>query len=201
MIIKKIENFWYYHKVKVFVAVFAIVFILLGSISGPSGEVDLEIGYVIEDRDISLQNQQETTALFESLINGKDGENAEVSFLPLTGERIGLEFAIGISHIILLKKETLEPVINNYFFEPLDYYVDKYNIDISDFPEVLADPKKTNNFQVYALPIKDFELLLDMGFPEDYFFTIRLPNENDSDDVMKNRNAHIVLDYILSYSH
>ena len=192
MIINKIENFWYYHKIKVFVAVFAIVFILLGSISGPSGEVDLEIGYVIEDRDISLQNQQETTALFESLIHGKDGKNTEVSFVPLTGERIGLEFVIGISHIILLDKETLEPVINTYFFEPLDDYVDKYNIDISEYPEVFADPQKTNNYQVYALPIKDFKLLLDMGFPEDYFFTIRLPNENDSDDVMKNKNAHVV---------
>lgn len=200
MIKKKVENFWYYHKYKVIIGILAIVTFLIAGGADSGGEVDLEIGYVISNEEVILQNADEKIALFESLIQGQDKEKAFVSILPLTPSRIELEFVIGISQILILDKETLMPFINHKFFEPLDNYVDKYNIDLSDFPEVMADPSETNNYQVYALPIKDMDLLVEMGIPENYYFTIRLPKEKEQDDVIKNKNAHIILDYILGNS-
>lgn len=200
MIRKKIENFWYYHKVKVFVAIFAIIAILIAGSADSGGEADLEIGYVVGNSEFILQNMDEKTALFESLIEGTDKEKAIVSVLPLTISRLELEFTIGISQILLLDRETLLPFIDSPFFEPLDSYVNKYNINVSDFPEIKADPNETNNYKIYAIPVKDMKLLLEMGFPEDYFFTIRLPKEKDANDVVRNKNAHIILDYILSYN-
>ncbi len=197
MIKKKIENFWYYHKVKVFVGIFAILAILIAGSADSGGEADLEIGYIIGKSEFVLENMNEKIPVFEQLIQAKDKEKAIISVVPLTSSRLELEFAIGISHILLLDKETLVPFVKNYFFEPLDNYVDKYDIDISDYPEVKADPSNTNDYRVYALPVKEMDLLLEMGFPEDYYFTIRLPKEKESDDVMRNKNAHIILDYIL----
>ena len=197
MIRKKIENFWYYHKVKVFVGIFAIIAILIAASADSGGEADLEIGYVIGKSEVVLQNLNEQIPVLERLIQAKDKEKAIISVVPLTSSRLELEFAIGISHILLLDKETLVPFVDNIFFEPLDNYVDKYNIDIGNYPEVKADPGNTNDYRVYALPVKEMDLLLKMGFPEDYYFTIRLPKEKESDDVMRNKNAHIILDYIL----
>lgn len=200
MIKKKIENFWYYHKIKVIVAIFAIVFILLGWNFNDGGLSDLEIGFVIENHDFYLEETEEVEALFESIIQGKDEENKDVLFVPLVGPRLELELGIGICHILLLDIETLVPFIGNYFFEPLDHYVEKYNIDISDFPEVIADPLDENDPKVYALPVKDMQLLTDMGLPEDFYFAIRLSKPSEKDDEMRIENAHIVLDYILNYS-
>ncbi|MEN2776451.1 hypothetical protein [Acetivibrio clariflavus] len=197
---KKLENFWYYHKYKVIIAIFAIITIIVASSGDSGGEADLEIGYVIGNREVILQNLDENKALFESLIQGKDKEKAIVSILPITPSRLEVEFVIGISQIFLLDKETLLPIINHHFFEPLDSYVDKYNIDLSGFPEVKADPDGENNYKVYAIPVKKLDMFLEMGFPEDYYFAIRLPKENDKDDVMRNKNAHIVLEYILKNS-
>lgn len=198
MIGKKIENFWYYHKFKVIIAIFAVILIIIAGGTGSGGEADLEIGYVLGDSEIILKNAEEKVALFESLLEGKDKDKAFVSVLPLTPSRIEIEFVIGISQILLLNKETLEPLINHIFFEPLDKYVDKYNIDLTDFPEVKAAAGDSKDQKVYALPVKECDLLIEMGIPEDYYFTIRLPKENDSDDARKNKNAHIILDYILS---
>lgn len=200
MISKKIENFWYYHKIKVFVAIFLIVFILLGWNFNAGGLSDLEIGYVMDNHIFYVEKLDEAKILFESIINGQDGKNKDVLFVPLAGPRLELELGLGICHIILIDKDTLAPFIGNHFFESLEYYVEEYNIDISDFPEVIADPLGTNNPEVYALPIKDMQFLLDMGFPEDFYFTIRLPKPKDKDDAMRVENAHIVLDYILNYS-
>lgn len=198
---KKMENFWYYHKFKVIVAIFAIVFIILGW-NFNDGEVsDLEIGYVIENHNFILEGEkfEEVKAEFESLIHDVDGdgENKDVLFTALMGQRIELEFGIGISHILLLDKEILSVFIDNPFFEPLDRYVEKYNIDISDFPEVHTVPYGTTEPKVYALPVKEMPLLLDIGLPEDFYFTIRFPKEKEKGDVMRVENAHIVLDYIL----
>ena len=198
MIRKKIENFWYYHKVKVIVGIFAIIAIFIINSADSGGEADLEIGYIIGDREIVLQTVNEKMHVFDQILEAKDKEKAVISVVPLTSSRLEVEFVIGISHILLLDKETLVPLIENRFFEPLDNYVDIYNIDIKDFPEVKADPENKNEYKVYALPIKEMDLLLEMGFPEDYYFTIRLPKENDSDDVIRNKNAHLFLDYILS---
>ncbi|AUG58682.1 hypothetical protein [Acetivibrio saccincola] len=207
MLKKKIENFWYYHKVKVIVGIFAVVFIFLGWKFDKGGLSDLEIGYVIENHNFILEGKkvEEVKAAFESIIHDVDGEKTEkeekdVLFVPLIGQRIELEFGLGICHILLLDKQTLTTFINNYFFEPLDSYAEKYNIDISNYPEVIADPLGTNEPKVYALPVKDMQLLLDMGLPEDFYLAIRLPNEKDKDDVLRVKNAHIVLDYILSES-
>lgn len=199
---KKIENFWYYHKFKVIVAIFAAIFIFLGWKFDTGGVSDLEIGYVIENHKFILEGEkfEEIKAEFESLIHDVDGdgENKEVLFTALIGQRIELEFGIGISHILLLDKEILTIFIDNPFFESLDHYVEKYNIDISSYPEVIADPLEKGEPKVYALPVKNMPLLLDMGLPEDFYFAIRLPKEKEEDDVMRVKNAHIVLDYILS---
>jgi len=200
MIRKKIENFWYYHKIKVFVVIFAIITISIAGSNSSGGEADLEIGYVIGDEEVLLQDTDKNIALLESLIQGKDKENASVSVLPLTPSRLELEFTIGISHILILDKETLLPFVDYHFFEPLDKYVDKYNMDISECPEVKADPNATDDYKVYALPVKQIDFLLEMGFPENYYFTIRLPKQDDSDDIVRNKNAHIILDYMLEYS-
>ncbi|MDQ2085580.1 hypothetical protein RBH29_03920 [Herbivorax sp. ANBcel31] len=203
MDIKKIENFWYYHKVKVFVAIFALTFIILGFRFNTGSNPDLEIGYVIENHGFALQNLEESQSVLESIIHKidkDDEEDAEILLMPLAGPRIEIELGIGISHILIMDIETLEPFIDNYFFEPLDQYVDEYNIDISKHPEVVADPLDTNEPKVYALPVKYMQFLLDMGFPEDFYFTIRLPKEDEEDDIMKIKNAHIVLDYVLNYS-
>lgn len=197
MLRKKIENFWYYHKYKVIIAIIAVITIAIASSGDTGGEADLEIGYVLGNNEIVLQNVDEKKALFESLVQGKDKEKAVVSILPLTASRLEIEFVIGISQIFLLDKETLLPVINHQLFEPLDDYVNKYNIDLSNYPEVKADPDGTNSNKVYALPVKEMDLLMEMGFPEDYYFAIRLPKQTDSDDIMKNKNAHTILDYIL----
>ena len=108
---KKMENFWYYHKFKVIVAIFAIVFIILGW-NFNDGEVsDLEIGYVIENHNFILEGEkfEEVKAEFESLIHDVDGdgENKEVLFTALIGQRIELEFGIGILIFLLLDKEIL----------------------------------------------------------------------------------------------
>ncbi|NLL04292.1 MAG: hypothetical protein GX270_00565 [Clostridiaceae bacterium] len=197
MIRKKIENFWYYHKVKVFVGIFAFIAILVISAADSGGEADLEIGYIIGESEIVLQNVNEKMSALEELIEAKDKQKAVISVVPLTSSRLELEFAIGISHILLLDKETLVPFAKYRFFESLDNYVDKYDIDISDYAEVKADPDNKNEYRVYALPVKEMDILLEMGFPEDYYFTIRLPKEDESDDVMRNKNAHIILDYLL----
>jgi len=65
---KKLENFWYYHKYKVIIAIFAIITIIVASSGDSGGEADLEIGYVIGNREVILQNLDENKALFESLI-------------------------------------------------------------------------------------------------------------------------------------
>ncbi len=198
MIKNKIANFWYYHKFKILVVLSAIILFSLGLNINLDGVSDLEIGYVIEESDVILKNQQLTTNQFESLISKTRKKDARVSFLPLTGSHFEVEFTLGISQIILLDKITLERYINFPFFEPLDDYVTRYNINIKDFPELLTKTKDSEDFHVYALPLKDMKLLLDMGIPEDYYFTIRLPKMSKPDDVLRNQNAHIVLDYILS---
>lgn len=202
MLKKKIENFWYYNKVKVIVGIFAVIFIFLGWKFDQGGLSDLEIGYVVENHDFILEGEKfdEAKTVFESIIHDVDGKNKDVLFVPLIGQRIELEFGLGICHIFLLDKEILTTFISNHFFSPLDHYVEKYNIDISGFPEVIVDPLDTNEPKVYALPVKDMQLLLDMGVPEDFYIAIRLSKEKEKGDVMRVENAHIVLDYILSDS-
>ena len=53
---KKIENFWYYHKIKVIVGIFAAIFIFLGW-KFDAGVSDLEIGYVIENHKFILEGE------------------------------------------------------------------------------------------------------------------------------------------------
>lgn len=194
---KKIENFWYYHKYKVIIAIFAIVAIIIAGSSDNGGDVDLEIAYVLGNNEIVLQNVDEKRALLESLIPGKDKENGIISFVPLTTSRLEVEIVIGISQVLILDKETLLPLLEHSIFEPLDNYVEKYKLDLNDFPEVKANSGETDDTRVYAIPVKELDFLAEMGFPEDYYFAIRFPKENDSDDVKKNKNAHIILDYIL----
>lgn len=197
MLWRKIDNFWYYHKYKVLIAIFAIIAIIIAGSNNSGGEVDLEIAYVLGNNEIVLQNVDEKRALLESLIPGKDKEKGIISFVPLTPSRLEVEIVIGISQVLILDKETLLPLLDYSVFEPLDNYVEKYNLDLNDFPEVKANSDETENTKVYVLPVKELNFLAEMGFPEDYYFTIRLPKENDSDEVMKNKNAHIILDYIL----
>ncbi|TYQ17797.1 UNVERIFIED_CONTAM: hypothetical protein Cloal_0169 [Acetivibrio alkalicellulosi] len=199
MFSKKIENFWYYHKTKVIVIAFLIIFIAISWDFNRSQYIELEIAYVLEDQVISWEGMQEVNQIFESVLQKEDDEIEGIQFTPLQGAMIDYQIAMPSAHIFLVDDKTLEKYIDIVLFEPLDHYVEKYNIDISNHPEIIVDSKDTDGI-VYALPFKKLKFLVDYGFPEyDYYFTIRIPHDNTY-DIRGNENAHTILKYILDNS-
>lgn len=197
-----ISNFWYYYKMYVLVGLFilAVAFVLIMFSIGNS-EPDIQIGYVTDGREIGEDAEAAINSHFEKVIQdvNKD-DNKILDFVPMMGPRVDVEFSDEGVQIMLLDGHTLQVYKEKGVFEPLDEFVDKYQIDISGNEEIMATPQGQSEKHIYALPMNKVKYLLDYGFPADnYYLTMRVEYEKNETAKMKSKNANIVLEKMLEY--
>ena len=198
----KISNFWYYYKVYVLVGLFilAVVFVLIMFSKGNS-EPDIQIGYVTDGREIGEDAEAAINNHFEKVIQDVNKDDKKLlDFVPMMGPRVDVEFSDDGVQIMLMDGHTLQIYKEKGVFEPLDEFVDKYQIDISGNEEIMATPQGQSEKHIYALPMNKVKYLLDFGFPEEnYYLTMRVEYEKNETSDMKNSNAHKVLEKMLEY--
>ena len=198
---KGLENFWYYNKVKVIVGVIVIA-LLVTYMQFTKGDIksDVEIAYVTDGRTIPVEKEGYLKKVFAARIEDVTGDKyKETAFIPLMGPRIDLEFVGGSSQIVLVDGDTLGRYVKMGAFEPLDTFVNKFKVELKDNPEVTANING-NEAHAYAIPVKSIPLFLNAGFPADnYYMVLRgvIGDKKIAKD--KNRNAHAIIETILSY--
>ncbi len=198
----KIQNFWYYHKFHVLVIFFIALSIVIAIlITGKRIDPDVQIGYVTDGREISAEARENINRYFEKVIQDANEDNEKLlSFIPLMGPRVDLEFASDGAQIILMDGNTLNKYKDMGALEPLDDFVKKYGMDVSRNTEVMSRGGGENEEHIFALPMKYIKFLLDAGFPaEDYYLTVRVEYDQDEDSVIKNKNAYAIMDEMLAY--
>lgn len=198
----KISNFWYYYKAYVLAGLFilAVVFLLIMFSTGNS-EPDIQIGYVTDGREIGDDAESAINSYFENVIQDVNKDDKKIlDFVPMMGPRVDVEFSDEGVQIMLMDGHSLQIYKEQGIFEPLDVYVDKYQIDISGNEEIMSTPQGQMEKHIYALPMSKVKYLLDYGFPaDDYYLTIRVEYEKNETSQMKNSNAHKVLEKMLEY--
>ncbi len=198
----KISNFWYYYKVYVLVGLFilAVAFVLI-MFSGGKSEPDIQVGYVTDGREIGDDAEAAINSYFEKVIKDVNNDEKKIlDFVPMMGPRVDVEFSEEGVQIMLMDGHKLQIYKEQGLFEPLDEFVDKYQIDISGNEEIMATPQGQSEKHIYALPMNKVNYLLDCGFPaENYYLTIRVEYEKNETSEMKNSNAHKILEKMLEY--
>ncbi len=197
---KTLENFWYYHKVKVIVGIFAIIaFVMILKLNHGKLAHDVDIAYVTDGRTISQEAEAYLNQSFAEKIQDVTGDkNKETGFVPLMGPRVDMEFVAEGAQIVLMDGNTLSKFINTGVLEPLDPFVNKCKLDLSGHPEINAEVPGIEG-HTYAIPMKFIPLLLGVGFPsEDYYLTVRTANHKNKTSSGKNMNAHAIMETLLA---
>ena len=198
----KLEDFWYYNKVKVFIAVIIIItLVIVIRLTGGSYEPDVVIAYVTDGRTISEEMEEGLNEFFAASIKDVNGDKKKrIDFVSLMGPRVYLEFVSDTSQIVLMDRNSLRTYINSGAFEPIDDLVSKYKMDFSNNPEVKSKTVLLDEVRTYAVPMGYIPFLLDVGFPaQDYYLTIRVERGKSKSAAEKNMNAHAIVDVILGY--
>lgn len=200
----KFENFWYYHKVKVILAVICIIGLvcIIKFTAGKNAGPDVAIAYVTDGRTVPEEVEDHITLFLEDAIEDVNNDKIKnLDFVPLMGPRIDLEFVAEGSEIVLMDGGTLRKLINTGVFEPLDNQIGRLKLDLESIPEVNAKLEGEKEKHFYAIPMRHIPFFLDLGFPsDDYYLTIRSNNSGSKLSVAQSKNAQAVVDAILGYS-
>lgn|GEM_PF-1885318 len=197
----KISDLWYYYKAYIVAGLFilTVAFVLIFSIG--NNQPDIQIGYVTDGRELGDDVERAINSYFENVIQDVNKDDKKIlDFVPMMGTRVDVEFSDEGVQIMLIDGHTLQIYKEQGAFEPLDEFVNKYQIDISGNEEIMAAPPGQSEKYIYALPMSNVQYLLDCGFPPDnYYLTIRVEYEKNETTEMKNNNAHKVLEKMLEY--
>ncbi|MDF2985100.1 MAG: hypothetical protein K0R50_610 [Eubacterium sp.] len=198
----KFQNFWYYYKFHVIVIFFiALSIVIAVLLTGKRTDPDIQIGYVTDGREISEEAKANINKYFENVITDVNEDNEKLlSFIPLIGPRVDLEFASDGAQIILMDSNTLVKYKDMGALEPLDAFVKKHGMDVSGNTEVMSRAEGDNVEHIFALPMRNIKFLLDAGFPaEDYYLTVRVEYDKNKESNIKNKNAYAIMDQMLDY--
>lgn len=197
---KKIENFWYYHKIKVFIVLFLVVSAIVTiKLTGKKIEPDITLAYVTDGRVLPEDREKDINRKLAAVIQDVNGDKKkQMALVPLSGPQIDLEFISGDLQVVLMDGNTLNKYIATGALEQVDEYLGKYKLDLSNNPEVSATVEDGNTPHTYAIPVKNINFLLNVGFPPDnYYLTICGDKGKNDSDHNRNRNAHAIVDEML----
>ena len=217
---KKMENFWYYYKIHVFVGIF-IVIMLVVTLKDCANNVmpDVSVAYIganyipeevsqkFKDgiaasgivQDVNQDNQQEL--LFQSMIVSEDVKTQQDIAMQ---QKVMLVFFSGDTQLFLLDRENFEKFGIQGAFDPLDDWADKFGITAEKNPEIKLTVEETTDTHIYAIPLKGNGFLEKSGFKtENMYIAIRVQGEKDQEDSEKMamyQNAYAILEELLKYN-
>ncbi len=197
---KKLENFWYYHKIKVFVVLFIVVSAIVAiKFTGKKIEPDITFAYVTDGRVLPEDTENDIRRNLEAVIQDANGDRKkQMALISLSGPRVDLEFISGDLQVVLMDGNTLNKYITTGALEQVDEYLSKYNLDLGNNPEVKATVEDGKDQHTYAIPVKNIDFLLDAGFPPDYYYlTICTEKGQNDSQRTKSSNAHAIVDEML----
>jgi len=198
----KLENFWYYHKIKVIILIVVIITgIFIMTITGKTVDPDVLVSYVSYFNRIPKETEVSIDEYLANTIKDINKDNKKkLTLVPLDGPRVALEFTSEGSQIVLVDGSTLRQYIATGVFEQVDDLVNKYELDISKNTEVRAKVEDNTEVHTYAIPMKNIPFLLKAKFPADnYYLAIRALKNKNEIAVEKNKNAHEIVEVILGY--
>lgn len=198
---EKLDNFWYYHKVKIFAGLLLIIIVVVSTrFIDKKIEPDVQVGYLTDGRTLPEDTVKGINDFLASdIIDVNKDKINEVAFVPIQfGPKIDMDLVAGESQIIMMNGDSMRKFVKTGVLESLDDIVKKFKLDVSNSPEVITEADGADKAHVYALPLRNIKFLLKLGFPaEDYYLTVRVANIQETGSIEKNKNAFVILDRFL----
>jgi len=201
---KKLKNFLYYNRLKIFAVIFVIVSIIVTARQcSDRKEIDLGILYAGESNSDNLpklaQDIKSAKILTDADLDGEINVNAKSILIPSSRdymieqqvpEQIQVEIISGENRLYILDKETL-----------ISYAVDENFADITDIAVKSGYNAENclsyNDGRIYAVSLEGNKLIKKMGLNGDgMYIAIRNYLEEDKNEAL-NINAKKALEYVI----
>jgi hypothetical protein len=194
---KKWENFWYYYKIHVFVAVF-IGFFTAITIKDCAERIepDVTIAYIgadLQSHDIA-QLEQEFAGVIQDINND---DKKHVYILPVTDERkLFVMIAAREAQILILERTLFEQYAQEGGLQPLDELIETFQFDVGKHPEIQLIPKEEQEKHVYGIPLEGNSLFENLGLvtKEKYVSMLSSENESDTKKITVYTNAYAIME-------
>lgn len=198
---KKWENFWYYYKIHVGVGIFAAIFLVI-TIRDCAQNIEPDVTLVYMGMDLQPNHITHMEEEFlEILQDANNDGKKKISILPVTNEqKLQLLVITRDAQLLVLERRIFEAYAQLGAFQPLDMFIEPYQINITAHPEIQRIPQEEQEEHVYGISLEGNRFFENMGLAaNDKYLTMVAPgSKSSSKETVIYQNAYAVLENILS---
>lgn len=193
---RKLENFWYYHKMKIILPLFAVVIIMVGLVAFRSNKPKADVSVVLWGSDgISDVMAEKFNKIFEASIKDVNNDGVRnTALLPANfPQKAYLMLAGNEAQVAILNSRDFKIYAAKGTFRPLDDLFKKYEYNIGSHPEIKMRAEQDSTEHIYGLPLEGNKLLANLGDFKGTYFVISSAGEGKENKMIDNGFAMLEL--------
>jgi hypothetical protein len=197
---KKWENFWYYYKIHVGVGIFVAIFLGM-TIKDCVQNIEPDVTLVYMGMDLQPNHITHMEEEFlEILQDANNDGKKQISVLPVTNEqKLQLLVITRNAQLLILDRSTFEAYARLGAFQPLDIFIEPYQINLAAHPEIQLIPQEEQEKHVYGIPLEGNDFFEKMGLAasDKYLVMVAPGGKSSSKETAIYQNAFAVLEKIM----
>jgi hypothetical protein len=138
----------------------------------------------------------------EILQDANNDGKKKISVLPVTNEqKLQILVITRDAQLLVLERRIFEAYAQLGAFQPLDRFIELYQINLEAHPEIQLIPQEEHEKHVYGIPLEGNRFFENMGLAasDKYLAMVAPGSKSSSKETVIYQNAYAILEKILSW--